>query len=138
MIRRPPRSTRTDTLFPYTTLFRSLYRLRPVLFAARSQYWRCRLGPGAGGHLGALGLRLPADLPVRPGRLTAERGMARALLNRMFRRRAEPPDSADAPWVEAPTPAPSLLLTHRAAGGWQGAFGASRRLRRRAQALSRR
>src|SRR3546814_4504187 len=26
MIRRPPRSTRTDTLFPYTTLFRSLVR----------------------------------------------------------------------------------------------------------------
>src|SRR3546814_2276378 len=25
MIRRPPRSTRTDTLFPYTTLFRSLH-----------------------------------------------------------------------------------------------------------------
>src|SRR3546814_1686824 len=38
MIRRPPRSTRTDTLFPYTTLFRSPHeqptfappRLRPV------------------------------------------------------------------------------------------------------------
>src|SRR3546814_4927285 len=27
MIRRPPRSTRTDTLFPYTTLFRSVLRL---------------------------------------------------------------------------------------------------------------
>src|SRR3546814_10810284 len=27
MIRRPPRSTRTDTLFPYTTLFRSNTRL---------------------------------------------------------------------------------------------------------------
>src|SRR3546814_18509351 len=26
MIRRPPRSTRTDTLFPYTTLFRSMAR----------------------------------------------------------------------------------------------------------------
>src|SRR3546814_16197304 len=26
MLRRPPRSTRTDTLFPYTTLFRSLRR----------------------------------------------------------------------------------------------------------------
>src|SRR3546814_1148381 len=26
MLRRPPRSTRTDTLFPYTTLFRSLCR----------------------------------------------------------------------------------------------------------------
>src|SRR3546814_18623869 len=32
MIRRPPRSTRTDTLFPYTTLFRSfLQRRRPFL-----------------------------------------------------------------------------------------------------------
>src|SRR3546814_19362939 len=32
MIRRPPRSTRTDTLFPYTTLFRSSGRLyvRPI------------------------------------------------------------------------------------------------------------
>src|SRR3546814_555158 len=28
MIRRPPRSTRTDTLFPYTTLFRSAYQRR--------------------------------------------------------------------------------------------------------------
>src|SRR3546814_9826465 len=28
MIRRPPRSTRTDTLFPYTTLFRSGFMLR--------------------------------------------------------------------------------------------------------------
>src|SRR3546814_3286247 len=32
MIRRPPRSTRTDTLFPYTTLFRS----------ARLSWSRCR------------------------------------------------------------------------------------------------
>src|SRR3546814_626136 len=30
MIRRPPRSTRTDTLFPYTTLFRSVLREREV------------------------------------------------------------------------------------------------------------
>src|SRR3546814_14567174 len=36
MIRRPPRSTRTDTLFPYTTLFRSR-PLRAVLL--------CRLQP---------------------------------------------------------------------------------------------
>src|SRR3546814_1808289 len=32
MIRRPPRSTRTDTLFPYTTLFRS--HTSPQLIAA--------------------------------------------------------------------------------------------------------
>src|SRR3546814_454930 len=36
MIRRPPRSTRTDTLFPYTTLFRS--------FLARESH---RLAPGS-------------------------------------------------------------------------------------------
>src|SRR3546814_13545316 len=29
MLRRPPRSTRTDTLFPYTTLFRSASLLAP-------------------------------------------------------------------------------------------------------------
>src|SRR3546814_10597654 len=34
MIRRPPRSTRTDTLFPYTTLFRSqtIFALLPRTF----------------------------------------------------------------------------------------------------------
>src|SRR3546814_5989118 len=54
MIRRPPRSTRTDTLFPYTTLFRSRPaggsggggRLRPRRRAARRsrprQPARCR------------------------------------------------------------------------------------------------
>src|SRR3546814_20535630 len=34
MIRRPPRSTRTDTLFPYTTLFRSAFA--PLLAALQS------------------------------------------------------------------------------------------------------
>src|SRR3546814_153750 len=33
MIRRPPRSTRTDTLFPYTTLFRSPSQHAAVAFA---------------------------------------------------------------------------------------------------------
>src|SRR3546814_6846890 len=33
MIRRPPRSTRTDTLFPYTTLFRD--RVRAVRYRRR-------------------------------------------------------------------------------------------------------
>src|SRR3546814_3384899 len=39
MIRRPPRSTRTDTLFPYTTLFRSLQAV-PMPWAI------CRAGNG--------------------------------------------------------------------------------------------
>src|SRR3546814_948385 len=42
MIRRPPRSTRTDTLFPYTTLFRSTNKhmqmhLLTVMHAVRSR-----------------------------------------------------------------------------------------------------
>src|SRR3546814_11592269 len=36
MLRRPPRSTRTDTLFPYTTLFRSAFG--PVNGAAHDPY----------------------------------------------------------------------------------------------------
>src|SRR3546814_15933038 len=35
MIRRPPRSTRTDTLFPYTTLFRSGAEIEDDRFVAR-------------------------------------------------------------------------------------------------------
>src|SRR3546814_2255846 len=41
MIRRPPRSTRTDTLFPYATLFRSGRSRRSPSSAARSNgNWR--------------------------------------------------------------------------------------------------
>src|SRR3546814_4417719 len=38
MIRRPPRSTRTDTLFPYTTLFRSPVERSPSSVAAGLGY----------------------------------------------------------------------------------------------------
>src|SRR3546814_16317703 len=39
MIRRPPRSTRTDTLFPYTTLFRSFaMRARAAYIYIRGEY----------------------------------------------------------------------------------------------------
>src|SRR3546814_2819250 len=61
MIRRPPRSTRTDTLFPYTTLFRSArrhQRARPLRRLVRLSDGRhaamaaMGLGPGRGvqGH----------------------------------------------------------------------------------------
>src|SRR3546814_3109879 len=45
MIRRPPRSTRTDTLFPYTTLFRS--RRRPKAGAGGHSHPRA---PAPGAH----------------------------------------------------------------------------------------
>src|SRR3546814_9700992 len=42
MIRRPPRSTRTDTLFPYTTLFRSPFR-GIVSILLKKRFWVTRL-----------------------------------------------------------------------------------------------
>src|SRR3546814_1868125 len=54
MIRRPPRSTRTDTLFPYTTLFRSvvvrdaLRGLRRRAGVRQRQAGPLRLGEGIG------------------------------------------------------------------------------------------
>src|SRR3546814_2289161 len=57
MIRRPPRSTRTDTLFPYTTLFRSeagndRHRNRPALLRTVRPVGTQEL-PALGRHLGA-------------------------------------------------------------------------------------
>src|SRR3546814_16464403 len=57
MIRRPPRSTRTDTLFPYTTLFRSI--LSRAVRLQGQHLWRHllhgdrlpRLSRGGGHHL---------------------------------------------------------------------------------------
>src|SRR3546814_745946 len=43
MIRRPPRSTRTGTLFPYTTLFQSCLEDGRVKVAATEELPRCRL-----------------------------------------------------------------------------------------------
>src|SRR3546814_12299365 len=51
MIRRPPRSTRTDTLFPYTTLFRAWQlRRRRSAFCRRRAPVRFRKEPEAGAH----------------------------------------------------------------------------------------
>src|SRR3546814_18062784 len=51
MIRRPPRSTRTDTLFPYTTLFRSLRaRCRPAARGATAVTGRRRQPGGDQAH----------------------------------------------------------------------------------------
>src|SRR3546814_13276120 len=48
MIRRPPRSTRTDTLFPYTTLFRSLLTLDAWDFVRTTQSERDEQGQRKG------------------------------------------------------------------------------------------
>src|SRR3546814_21087501 len=47
MIRRPPRSTRTDTLFPYTTLFRSVHWSDSAWISARVADGLVLLSPDA-------------------------------------------------------------------------------------------
>src|SRR3546814_8856623 len=70
MIRRPPRSTRTDTLFPYTTLFRSV------------QLQRQRRGTrfvGAGEQRGIDLVAARAQLPGGPvAALQSQRGAQRS------------------------------------------------------------
>src|SRR3546814_4128693 len=70
MIRRPPRSTRTDTLFPYTTLFRSLQQLLDRVL--RSSGWRLGDVIGDGGAA-------PPDRTVGARRRIAE-GLALELV----------------------------------------------------------
>src|SRR3546814_6597467 len=76
-IRRPPRSTRTDPLFPYTTLFRSLHMRREVervLAHERLGLFRLAalqgLDDGEMDHHGAVGPVVLADgrLPYGPHR----------------------------------------------------------------------
>src|SRR3546814_10436801 len=58
MIRRPPRSTRTDTLFPYTTLFRSMTaEARPRIIGHEAE----RLGSGRADHLVNVDVQLVGD-----------------------------------------------------------------------------
>src|SRR3546814_4613311 len=63
MIRRPPRSTRTDTLFPYTTLFRSSWELA---FAALGLLFLLLLATGG---LTAMQMRHQRALVAMAGKL---------------------------------------------------------------------
>src|SRR3546814_15417956 len=54
MIRRPPRSTRTDTLFPYPTLFRSMFLVSTVDMVVEAGR------AGVMGSIPALNARTPA------------------------------------------------------------------------------
>src|SRR3546814_17212249 len=90
MIRRPPKSTRTDTLFPYTTLFRSQGD-PPDRPAVRGQ---CRFprGDAAGGRRRpdrAGQPRLDPDGPPQP-RGAAGDAAGRAPYRRRARRRGRP------------------------------------------------
>src|SRR3546814_18800446 len=87
MIRRPPRSTRTDTLFPYTTLFRSARRERdaragaaPHALPGEVGRWIILDGRGASGCFEDLGNAERLPCPVRA------RGAAILIVRRLCRR----------------------------------------------------
>src|SRR3546814_7939745 len=78
MLRRPPRSTRTDTLFPYTTLFRSTLIMTPLRGADNEIYGMAQgnLAVGGLGVSGADGSQVSVNIPSAgriPGGATVER-----------------------------------------------------------------
>src|SRR3546814_4649965 len=76
MIRRPPRSTRTDTLFPYTTLFRSArglrHRIDPVGGVSRNSGLPVAVAAGSAGGLTGTSKNLLYDPGPRSEEHTSE------------------------------------------------------------------
>src|SRR3546814_4404348 len=66
MIRRPPRSTRTDTLFPYTTLFRSKLGFYTVMGVHPGRQTRTAGGRGRDAVLGVLALLQAGECAAHP------------------------------------------------------------------------
>src|SRR3546814_18189119 len=64
MILRPPRATRTDTLFPYTTLFRSTERMRVSVNDAMDIHAGKAVIDGPSNYLGGLYRALPVAITV--------------------------------------------------------------------------
>src|SRR3546814_3117497 len=114
MIRRPPRSTRTDTLFPYTTLFRSASGWRhPALLRGRRAAVAAA-GTDAAAQPGHPRRRadVPAASALVAGRFVA--GSARARLRRRARRvlqRARGHDAARQPCIRPVVVAVALART---------------------------
>src|SRR3546814_6281670 len=108
MIRRPPRSTRTDTLFPYTTLFRSL----PHASDAGSRkddghrpVGRIQHAPAGGADRRHVPLRHQGD-PAAAGNLLRVAGHQYCLSPpRRRHRRADGEGRQDQPWLELSVPA---------------------------------
>src|SRR6056297_2094538 len=94
MLRRPPRSTRTDTLFPYTTLFRSLYAQHQHASVATGRDERVAHLQGVE-EAAALGAQVDAGDVTRIDRLVEEEGGARELVLRGEGREQDAVDVGD-------------------------------------------
>src|SRR3546814_120128 len=80
MIRRPPRSTRTDTLFPYTTLFRSMLPIVRNQIAQTLPPFFDRERTNAEIGQVAPGTTTPRQLPIEPKPLTIRQDIGVALV----------------------------------------------------------
>src|SRR3546814_7255791 len=91
MIRRPPRSTRTDTLFPYTTLFRSRHQVARLFEAPADRMLAraARAAEVAEAFIAQIGALIDAERPIddeRRGRhAIVERGRIDEGLDRRAR-----------------------------------------------------
>src|SRR3546814_12928197 len=91
MIRRPPRSTRTDTLFPYTTLFRSSRRAASSGIELRQE------------ELAHAPRDLPADRFPRKLEADMDAGAERDVLKRARQADVKQEDAVERPRSEAHT-----------------------------------
>src|SRR3546814_16338969 len=95
MIRRPPRSTRTDTLFPYTTLFRSA---TGAVFGAAGAVAGAAAAAADAPSRSALTMRPPGPLPVSVLRsipFSSARRLARGLAFTLSPLSVAPADRSD-------------------------------------------
>src|SRR3546814_1141505 len=91
MIRRPPRSTRTDTLFPYTTRFRACKQIVPTLAAAGARHQRAG---GLGGFLSTGGCQprhnqIAGEQFMRPDKLWWQQPQRHQVRQRIVQARRE-------------------------------------------------
>src|SRR3546814_19759606 len=142
MIRRPPRSTRTDTLVPYTTLFRSRApgTASPTRWSWSAWSASARAAATTGSIRRRAGLAThtttdrqtdharrasPAgfdflDHAVGAGAIVLLAALAEATPEKVGRLRAPPPVFADAPLGEQRPAAPFRLSPERPPGGKRG------------------
>src|SRR3546814_14147310 len=121
MIRRPPRSTRTDTLFPYTTLFRSrlAWRAKLQLHLMLDLFNRAREKAGAeaidvfGDNLEDLLLAAPAGpkavLGLDPGLRTGVKVAVVDATGKLVSPATISPPQPRHPWDQAPATPPHAL-----------------------------
>src|SRR3546814_14981167 len=118
MIRRPPRSTRTDTLFPYTTLFRSARAFDQAAVAGRAfvgKHHLVRIQQYRGEHQDRRVDRGHRDMPVPRALAVVLEQLRRQLAAAVDRRQPGTP-AARADQLRAADPGAGLVAADLAQG----------------------